>query len=313
MKVAFTVVAIAAAAVPLIASILTLPRLRLQHTTRAVWRSLVAVSVVHCIATAAIPLYIALRIDENAPWPVVGTLLWFFLIQAASGVVGLVVVPLLNREKPAPDTTGVEELRREAFLDPLTGLHNRRYLDERLKTAMTERHPSQPLSLLLIDVDNFKDINDSLGHQGGDRVLQSIAMAIASTLRSTDILGRFGGDEFVAVLPDADPVRALQLAERVAERVKEVGGGILADTTVSIGLSSFPEHGDQVRELLHAADEAMYSAKRNGRRQVAVAGDKFSRAERGVFDARPDLLGGRRGRADLDHPSDASASPLSNS
>lgn len=171
----------------------------------------------------------------------------------------------------------VAETMEMAVIDPLTGLHNRRYLDSHLQTlfdrAMARR---RPLSLMITDLDRFKAINDTYGHDGGDRVLREFARRLRQNVRGIDLACRFGGEEFVVVMPDTDQ----QVAEKVAERVRaeiakapfftsEDGGEGIA-VTVSVGVSSLKPYGDRMEDLMKRADIALYEAKSGGRNRVVA-------------------------------------------
>ena len=162
-----------------------------------------------------------------------------------------------------------EELARLAARDEQTGLYNRRRLDELLAAEIERaRRYDRPLSIMLLDIDKFKTINDTLGHLVGDTILLETAEQLQSSLRSCDFVGRWGGDEFVIICPETAPDTALLLAERLrygyATRDFTAVGGL----TVSIGVASYHE-GCQAEDLLSTADNALYRAKRNGRNQVA--------------------------------------------
>lgn len=167
-------------------------------------------------------------------------------------------------------------LAREATTDALTGLRNHRGLIERMDTE-TERAErfGHALSLLYFDIDRFKDINDTYGHEAGDAVLQQLTQLAQSTLRSIDTLGRYGGEEFVVLLPETDAEAALQAADRLRRAVKQhvftVDAGVELRTTVSVGVATYPADGATRRTLLRSADAALYRAKRLGRNQVRTA------------------------------------------
>jgi two-component system cell cycle response regulator len=161
-----------------------------------------------------------------------------------------------------------------AVTDGLTGLHNRRYLDNHLKTlferAMARR---RPLSLMITDLDRFKSVNDTYGHDGGDEVLREFAKRLRKNVRGIDLACRFGGEEFVVVMPDTEAM----VAEKVAERVRaEIAGspfvvnGISVPVTVSVGVSSLKRGVDSATELLKRADVALYEAKSGGRNRVVA-------------------------------------------
>lgn len=171
----------------------------------------------------------------------------------------------------------IERLRQHLELlsevDPLTGVANRRRFTELGDHAHSVAvDKSQPLTLLMIDADHFKSINDRFGHHVGDVVLQQIAHRCGSVLRSTDILARIGGEEFVALLPSLDFRDALAIAERLRVRICEdpiVTDGNMITVTVSIGASSVEATGS-LHEMMRKADEMLYRAKAQGRNQVAA-------------------------------------------
>jgi diguanylate cyclase (GGDEF)-like protein len=160
--------------------------------------------------------------------------------------------------------------------DPLTGLPNHRTLhravDQELERA---RRYSRPCSLLVLDVDHFKALNDTYGHPAGDAALREFSQVVRRTLRGIDLVGRWGGEEFLAVLPETDGPLALETAERVRDAVAghtfPAGGG--SHVTCSIGVATYPSDGADRAELVAAADRALYAAKRLGRNQVRAAAD----------------------------------------
>jgi len=193
------------------------------------------------------------------------------------------VVPLRNSAGEVIAATGIARdvtaLKvREAFLshralhDPLTGLPNRVLLLDRLEAALARlrRHQSS-LAVLYLDLDRFKTVNDNLGHDIGDRLLQIVGQRLQQTLRPSDSVGRLGGDEFAAILADLhDPSEAMQIAERLLSVVAEpidFDGNTLV-TTVSIGIAGAADSDVSAGELLRRADFAMYTAKDRGRARV---------------------------------------------
>ncbi|AYN25792.1 GGDEF domain-containing protein [Buttiauxella sp. 3AFRM03] len=168
-----------------------------------------------------------------------------------------------------------DAIRKMAFFDQLTGLPNRRMLEERLgKTLAQAKLKQQKLSLLFIDLDKFKAVNDLHGHKTGDWLLTQAASRMSSVLRASDIVSRIGGDEFVVLLPDA---QSLDEAVRVAERIRALleqpfvmDNGVALDISSSIGVVIYPDLADNVHDLLHFADEAMYRAKKGGKNAVEV-------------------------------------------
>jgi diguanylate cyclase (GGDEF)-like protein/PAS domain S-box-containing protein len=163
-----------------------------------------------------------------------------------------------------------EELREQAIHDPLTGLCNRRYLEESLERELHRaRRGNAPLCVVMLDLDNFKPFNDTFGHDAGDSMLRELAHALSEKLRKSDIACRYGGDEFVLVLPDssmADAERRIeQIRVMVGEKQTQQGVPQLNTITVSAGIAGAPEHGATAAELIHAADMALFTAKQHGR------------------------------------------------
>ena len=158
-------------------------------------------------------------------------------------------------------------LREATLHDQLTGLANRLLLYDRLSHAMAQSsRDGTPLSVLLIDLDGFKEINDSLGHRYGDVVLVELAGRLSRAVRQSDTVARLGGDEFVVVLPRTERLSAAAIAEKLLNTLSlpvPVGDG-MRTLWASVGIAVFPEHGGDVDTLLLAADVAMYAAKRNG-------------------------------------------------
>jgi len=170
----------------------------------------------------------------------------------------------------------VEELDVLASTDMLTGLYNRRFLMRRLdEECARSRRASSPLSLIYVDIDHFKPINDAHGHQVGDEVLRYVARIMAGVMRRSDILGRVGGEEFIAVLPDSGATDGHGVAERLRKQVEAkrlIVGELEIPVTISAGVTtSDSTEGLSADELIHTADEALYLAKRNGRNRVVIA------------------------------------------
>ena len=168
------------------------------------------------------------------------------------------------------------ELEEMATRDPLTGLFNRREMSRVLEEELDRaRRYQRPMAVLWVDFDHFKDVNDTYGHAAGDSVLRSISRLLLGSVRSVDSIGRFGGEEFVIVLPEMDLEEAQETAERlrrkVAEEPQPLGNGEAVPLTISVGVAVYPDHGQTASTLCAAADKAMYLAKDRGRNCVAMA------------------------------------------
>lgn len=168
------------------------------------------------------------------------------------------------------------ELEEMATRDPLTGLFNRREMSRLLEEELDRaRRYQRPMAVLWVDFDHFKDVNDTFGHAAGDSVLRSISRLLLGSVRSVDAIGRFGGEEFVIVLPEMDLEEARDTAERlrckVAEKPQPLGNGQEVPLTISVGVAVYPDHGQTASTLCAAADKAMYLAKQRGRNCVAMA------------------------------------------
>jgi diguanylate cyclase (GGDEF)-like protein len=168
-----------------------------------------------------------------------------------------------------------EVLKNQAIKDPLTNLYNRRFLDESIQREFyqAKRH-NRNLSVLMIDIDHFKLINDTFGHKAGDMVIKKISAVLLSQSRKGDIVCRYGGEEFLLVLPEASLKDVLSRAEQLRKDIealsflwksKEIG-----PLTVSIGVASYPDHANTPEELVTVSDEALYKAKKSGRNRVSI-------------------------------------------
>lgn len=189
---------------------------------------------------------------------------------AASILVALGVADRLRAQRVA-----LSDAERRAQTDPLTGVLNRRSLIERLDAACTRaKARGLPIALLFIDLDHFKEINDTFGHQAGDACLCAIIGPIHAELRQSDVIGRYGGEEFVVILSSADAAAATPIAQRILERVADVrvsGFGNPISVTCSIGVATSDTLGIWGEPLLAQADAAVYVAKRAGRNQIHLA------------------------------------------
>ncbi len=176
-------------------------------------------------------------------------------------------VALLRRAK--------EDLERQATTDPLTGLFNRRFFQRALETEVARSNRTEaPFSLMLIDVDRFKAINDTYGHPIGDVVLKAIAQALQDSIRRSDTACRFGGEEFALIMPGASDENIYRVAERIRKKITRLALPQLPENhplTVSIGIRRVPR-GDlsDAQQIVSEADEALYAAKRNGRNRTEI-------------------------------------------
>ena len=177
------------------------------------------------------------------------------------------------------DVMRISDLELETFTDPLTGTYNRRFMEQRLVEEISKaRRYSFQLSVLLFDLDHFKQVNDVHGHQAGDQVLIEISALVNEQLRDSDILSRYGGEEFLIIAPNTGPPEAALLAERLRARI-EAQGFLQGDegiqqpelqVTVSIGLASFGDNSDNEEILIGNADRNLYQAKNAGRNRVSA-------------------------------------------
>jgi diguanylate cyclase (GGDEF)-like protein/PAS domain S-box-containing protein len=168
------------------------------------------------------------------------------------------------------------ELEQLALTDYLTNLSNRRYFMQRgAEEFKRAQRNNQPLALMMLDIDEFKKVNDSYGHEAGDQALQQVAAVMKSSLREIDLLGRLGGEEFAVLLPDTSEQDAVVLAERVRQSIAnmsfETPGQVLSNPiTISIGVAVISDEMSSIDDLLRKADAALYRAKQSGRNRVVV-------------------------------------------
>lgn len=180
-----------------------------------------------------------------------------------------------------------ETLRQQSIKDPLTGLFNRRYLEETLEREMHRaKRNNSPLSLVMLDIDHFKQFNDRYGHPAGDLLLKEFGNNLRAHVRGQDIACRYGGEEFILVLPDATAAQAHERAETIRQSLVSLTvdyqGVRLPAITASFGVAAYPVDGDDWESLQRLADRALYYAKANGRDQVATATDTIEQDSRVV-------------------------------
>jgi diguanylate cyclase (GGDEF)-like protein len=155
------------------------------------------------------------------------------------------------------------------YIDDLTNLYNRRYLKVLQKNIQKFRNTNIPFSLVIVDIDHFKDINDTHGHQKGDKIIKEFAHFLKDTLRVTDTVVRYGGDEFICLMPHAQRKEVHQIYARILDRCKKKKFDNL-NISISVGVASYPEDGEEFEELLKIADYSLYDAKRSGRARVGT-------------------------------------------
>jgi diguanylate cyclase (GGDEF)-like protein len=180
------------------------------------------------------------------------------------------------REKK--QVVALETLSRQATHDPLTGLFNRRYLDQILYGEIAHAmHSDSMVGILMVDVDHFKQINDKYGHKAGDLMLQKLGELMKNCVRAADIVCRYGGEEFVIVMPGVSEKTVGECAEEIRSRFEKLcvlyqNQDIHA--TISLGVAIYPLHGSTVDEVFVNADRAMYQAKQKGRNQIMICSTK---------------------------------------
>jgi diguanylate cyclase len=193
---------------------------------------------------------------------------WF--VSFLSGYVAFQVLHILFKSQMMFD-----KYKAESTIDPLTGLNNVRKFDEVFNSCMADLEKKKKLSLLYIDIDFFKKINDTYGHAEGDVVLKDLGLILRSCARPTDIVSRNGGEEFTVLLVDCSLDQAKKIAERIRTTVEEhaflLNSGTEVNITVSVGLSNFPETTTIGSLVIKDADKALYEAKRTGRNRVCIA------------------------------------------
>jgi diguanylate cyclase (GGDEF)-like protein len=169
-----------------------------------------------------------------------------------------------------------ESLRDRSIRDPLTGLFNRRYLEETLEREISRSARSgKPIGLMMLDIDHFKQFNDTFGHLGGDALIRELGALLHDHTRVEDAACRYGGDEFVVLLPESSLDVTLLRAEEIRQTASQFNimheGSVLSAITLTVGVAAYPHHGANMDELIHAADEALYRAKHEGGDRVQVA------------------------------------------
>ncbi|MFH1707531.1 MAG: diguanylate cyclase [Planctomycetota bacterium] len=199
-------------------------------------------------------------------------------VTEEGGLVGIVTlgdILKVVRKELADSHSEVTHLRGQVDMDTLTGVYNRRFFNRMFKREVerVKRHGGF-LSLLMVDLDNFKPINDTHGHDAGDQVLTQVASMIVLNVREINMVCRFGGDEFAVIAPISDLVGAVRMGERlraVLETLIVFYKGLELQLTISVGVATWSDHMENVQGLLMAADQALYEAKKSGRNRVCQA------------------------------------------
>jgi diguanylate cyclase (GGDEF)-like protein len=233
--------------------------------------SLIFGKVMTALAVIAIALcYMVFAYDPKAAEPI--TVEYGGALLALMSPV--ILVAYITTMLAADIRFAVDKIKQVSDTDDLTGLYNMRAFSSILQRAFKQavRH-GHPLSIVMADSDNLKGINDAHGHESGNRLLQHVVRCIRDELRGSDVMARFGGDEFVLLLPETNRSGAQEMSERIRKSVEmsrfDIRGGDM-NTTVSLGIASYPEDGGNLEVILDKADKAMYRAKQRGRNQVVI-------------------------------------------
>jgi len=228
---------------------------------------LVAPRVALILATLATAAYLAAGMYVN-PEPATGP-----LVQMAVNLTGLYLLAYIGASVGREQRRVRDAAIRMSTVDALTGLYNRSFFFTALEREIARGDRSgRAFCLVMLDLDDLKSANDRYGHIAGDSVLRSVADIVRSGVRKIDVAARYGGDEFVALLPETDPTGGWVLAEKIRLTVAEQGfAGVEPQPTVSVGVVSYPADGRSADALLVSADRAMYASKRGGKNRVARA------------------------------------------
>ena len=228
---------------------------------------LVAPRMAFALAAVATVAYVATGLIVN-PSPAIGS-----LVQMAVNLTGVYLLAYIGASVGREQRRARDAAIRLSTIDSLTGLYNRTFFFAALDREIARGDRSgRAFCLVMLDLDDLKAVNDRFGHVAGDQVLRSVADVVRGGLRKIDVAARYGGDEFVALLPETDPTGGWVLAEKIRLTVAEQGqAGVEPGPTISVGVVSYPADGRSADALLVSADRAMYASKRGGKNRVARA------------------------------------------
>jgi diguanylate cyclase (GGDEF)-like protein len=228
---------------------------------------LVAPRIALALAVLATAAYLGAGLIVD-PTPEVGP-----LVQMAVNLTGVYLLAYIGASVGREQRRARDAAIRLSTIDSLTGLYNRTFFFSALEREIARGDRSgRAFCLVMLDLDNLKEVNDRFGHIAGDQVLRGVADIVRNGVRKIDVAARYGGDEFVALLPETDPTGGWVLAEKIRLTVAEQGlPGVDPGPTVSVGVVSYPADGRSADALLVSADRAMYASKRGGKNRVARA------------------------------------------
>lgn len=230
--------------------------------------------------TATCSIAIWYTVEGRGPFALASlneTLLLLLAFVSTVVTTGLVLSAVMGQRSRTAELLrlALRDLEERAIRDPMTGLYNRRYLWDFLERELIKaKRAETALAMIMIDLDQFKRVNDTFGHDAGDLVLLEFASLLKKSVRGSDMVCRFGGEEFVIVLTEATPEIALRRCEEIRAAMKllqpNYRGRVLDNPTASFGVALFPHHADGQDALIRAADQALYEAKRSGRDRIAI-------------------------------------------
>lgn len=228
------------------------------------------IAVGQLLALAAIPVFIPT--SRVIDWA--SLLVYIVIISALATITNHMRQQIINQVSALTHNLleNEQELWQHSIRDPLTGVYNRRYMQEILDREFTLAFNHHTiLSIIMADIDGSKKINDIHGHIAGDEILQKIVQFTSKLIRKTDIICRFGGDEFIIILPDTELSVANERARLIQEGIRDTQTSVDEKVTVSIGIASFPDCGPDAETIIDAADKALYKAKLLGKNQIVLA------------------------------------------